>query len=710
MKRFWRIVMLLMAVVLAAIVSFNLTAVRAITGVPKVILISLDGANPDAVKNYLDSGILRSEGGFARLQRYGVTAKQNVTITPSVTAPGHIAIATGARAARNDIIANRFHLVVSRLIDSVSGFAAPIGGYQIATPPTVSSNTTAEPLWVKLLASGKKVATATWPGGDGVDIKEPTSGAILQPASLRTVTYTVPFGAFAGVGAQGFSLTRNDFSEAPAETVDRLNAAGRASFSPILQKTAPLETFAVQGITYTIQVAALDTTNDAIANYDTLVFFDTANGIKPGPFSLPATGPAYVKASDRTSSRFYLEGSAGKAGTAYYVSFIAPDLSTVRLARYAANSIPRNGIPAVLANVDDINANVGFWAPQPDFRIPERLSPGFANFPDLELEAMYEDQVQTFVDYQTNIGLRAISQNPDAALVMIYIEQPDGSGHQFTLTDPRQATDFTNPATIGSGQDRDKIRRYDLYRQVAYQTSDRAVKRIIDAVGSVKGVPRSNVIVVSDHGMAPFHTAVNLNNLLASSGIDTTKVRAYSTGPAVNVYINLQGRESGGTVNPTEYHLLQRQIFMAFRTLTDNNLTYNSSLERDKRIFDLVVKRPGPTGIGTNALIGQDSGDIFAILKPGYNFDGTQNPVVFRQGDAPSAAPVFSVPNFYGGHGYDSELPEMSAIFLAAGPNIRSGISLRRVRNIDVAPTILKILRVKPDETVQGRALNGIIR
>jgi hypothetical protein len=187
-------------------------------------------------------------------------------------------------------------------------------------------------------------------------------------------------------------------------------------------------------------------------------------------------------------------------------------------------------------------------------------------------------------------------------------------------------------------------------------------------------------------------------------------VRAYSTGPAVNVYINLQGRESGGTVNPAEYHLLQRQIFMAFRTLTDNNLTYNSSLERDKRIFDLVVKRPGPTGIGTNALIGQDSGDIFAILKPGYNFDGTQNPVVFRQGDAPSAAPVFSVPNFYGGHGYDSELPEMSAIFLAAGPNIRSGISLRRVRNIDVAPTILKILRVKPDETVQGRALNGIIR
>jgi hypothetical protein len=87
--------------------------------------------------------------------------------------------------------------------------------------------------------------------------------------------------------------------------------------------------------------------------------------------------------------------------------------------------------------VDDINKNVGFWAPQPDFRIPERLSPGFLSFPDLELEAIYEDQVRTFTDYQTRLGVHAIERNPNADLVMIYFEQPDGSGHQFTLTDRR---------------------------------------------------------------------------------------------------------------------------------------------------------------------------------------------------------------------------------------------------------------------------------
>ena len=254
-----------------------------------------------------------------------------------------------------------------------------------------------------------------------------------------------------------FFLTAADFSPAPATTTAQLTAAGKVSFSPVLQKTTSLVTFTVGGVQYNIQVAALDTTNDSLINYDTLVFFNTTQGIQPGPFQLPATGPAYVIGGSGQSQPFYLEGSSTRAGVAFYVTMLAPDLSTVRLAWSSANAIPRN--TAVLADVDDINAHVGFWAPQPDFRIPERLSPGFAAFPDVELEAIYQDQVRTFVDYQTRLALWAISRNPDADLVMVYIEQPDGSGHQFLLTDPRQPTDFTNPASIGAGQDQGKIAR-----------------------------------------------------------------------------------------------------------------------------------------------------------------------------------------------------------------------------------------------------------
>jgi predicted AlkP superfamily pyrophosphatase or phosphodiesterase len=710
MKRFLRIAIAAIAIFLVVTVAPQRVAAQGSPTPPKVIVISLDGANATTVEQYLQSGVLPADGGLALLKNQGATASQNLTIVPSVTAPGHIAIATGSTAARNDVTANRFHLIVSNINSTVSGFAAPIGGYQLGTPPAPTTNPTAEPMWVKLRAAGKKVATATWPGSDGVNILEPTSQALVQPVSSRTVDYTVPFGAFAGVGASGFTLVRADFIAAQDPIISQLTAAGRTSFSPILQKTTPLETFTVQGISYTIQVAALDTSNDGATNYDTLVFWDTTQGIQPGPFQLPATGPAYVKASDKTSGKFYLEGSSGKAGTAYYVTFLDPILANVRIARYGTNNIPRNVTSEVLANVDDINNAVGFWAPQPDFRIPERLSPGFTNFPDSELEAAYEDQVKTFVDYQSNVGLRAIAQNPGADLVMIYIEQPDGSGHQFTLTDSRQATTFTNPATIGSAQDLQKIARYNSYRQAAYQTADAAIKRIIDTVGTTNGVPNSNIIVVSDHGMAPFHTAINLTNLLNTSGFDSTKVRAYSTGPAANIYINLQGRESGGTVSSFDYSTLQQQIVTALNNFADGNRTYNRSLGKNTRIFDIVVKRPGTDGLGQNALIGQDSGDVFAILKPGYNFDGTQSPVVLRQGDPPSTTPVFSVPNFYGGHGYRSTLPEMSAVFLAAGPSIRTGVNLERVRNIDVAPTVFKILGVTPGATVEGRAIDAILR
>src|SRR5262249_47316636 len=376
----------------------------------------------DLIDQYLATGVLDPNSGLGYLRSHGIEAQQNLTVTPSLTAPGHIAIATGSNANNNDINSNTFHLLASPFNANASGLWAPIAGYHTQGPGE-PSEPTANPVWLNLRAAGKTVVAATFPGADGADIRAPglpATSPILQPASERTVDYTVPFGEFGGVGAQGFTLTAAAFSAAPALTVTQLNAAGHPSFSPVLQKTTPLETFSVGGVSYTIEVAALDTTNNGTVDYDTLVFFDDAHGIQPGPFTLPSTGPAYVKASDKQSGLFFLEGSARKVGTAFFVSALAPDLSTVHIARYSANDIPPNA--AVLGDVDDINTHVGFWAPQGDFRIPERLSPGFTGFADAELEAIYEDQVRTFVDYQTRVALRSLERNPSADLSMFYIE------------------------------------------------------------------------------------------------------------------------------------------------------------------------------------------------------------------------------------------------------------------------------------------------
>ena len=82
-----------------------------------------------------------------------------MTISPSLTAAGHIAIATGSTAAHNDVVANTFHLVASPFVSNVSGFAAPVGGYSI-DGPAESPIATSELVWIALREAGRKVAAA----------------------------------------------------------------------------------------------------------------------------------------------------------------------------------------------------------------------------------------------------------------------------------------------------------------------------------------------------------------------------------------------------------------------------------------------------------------------------------------------------------------------------------------------------------------------
>ncbi len=154
--------------VFAGLLTCLLLATAALAA-PKVIVISLDGATPWLVHQYLASGAISRTKGLGLLQSRGITALRNITVSPSLTAPGHIAIATGSTAAANDISANTFHLIASPFTSNLSGFAAPIGGY-LVDPASEDTAPTAEPIWVTLRHAGKTrayhrphAATATTP-------------------------------------------------------------------------------------------------------------------------------------------------------------------------------------------------------------------------------------------------------------------------------------------------------------------------------------------------------------------------------------------------------------------------------------------------------------------------------------------------------------------------------------------------------------------
>ena len=63
--------------------------------------------------------------------------------------------------------------------------------------------------------------------------------------------------------------------------------------------------------------------------------------------------------------------------------------------------------------------------------------------------------------------------------------------------------------------------------------------------------------------------------------------------------------------------------------------------------------------------------------------------------------------NYGGTHGYSSADPELDGIFIAQGAGIKRGVKLERVRNLDVAPTIARLLGVELPGA-DGRPMEGI--
>jgi predicted AlkP superfamily phosphohydrolase/phosphomutase len=97
--------------------------------------------------------------------------------------------------------------------------------------------------------------------------------------------------------------------------------------------------------------------------------------------------------------------------------------------------------------------------------------------------------------------------------------------------------------------------------------------------------PGDRLIIVSDHGFAPFRTAVNVNRWLIEQGylalrsgatqsaplfaeVDWSRTRAYALG-LNGLYINLSGREAHGIVAPDDVAALKQELIARLTALRD---------------------------------------------------------------------------------------------------------------------------------------------
>lgn len=213
--------------------------------------------------------------------------------------------------------------------------------------------------------------------------------------------------------------------------------------------------------------------------------------------------------------------------------------------------------------------------------------------------------------------------------------------------------------------------------------ADRLVGDLVKAVDDSGLRSRTTFFISTDHGFKKVTKIILPNVVLKKAGL------AQGLGPTINTcdaYSMTQGGMAFVYVtNPARKTELLPKLKEMF-----------SQTEGVNRVIDgndgHTLGMPTPE---ENA----GMGDLVLYPKPGYAF----------KNDASGDAVVTPSVNYGGTHGYFNGDPELDGIFIASGRGIKNGVVLERMANLDVAPTMARVMGLKLPNT-DGRVLEEILR
>ena len=213
--------------------------------------------------------------------------------------------------------------------------------------------------------------------------------------------------------------------------------------------------------------------------------------------------------------------------------------------------------------------------------------------------------------------------------------------------------------------------------------ADQRVRDILDAVENAGLRDRTTLVVVSDHGFKSATRSIRPNVALREQGL----LKAQGGKIECDAYVIPEGGTAMVYVtDPANRARLVPQLIETFRNLEG---------------VDRVIEPRDYAGLGfPDPATNPQMSDLVLAAKSGYAFAGAYdgNAVVDL---APGGSP--------GSHGYLATDPDMDAILLAWGYGIRPGVTLERIQNVDVAPTVAALLGLKMKGVV-GRELREILK
>jgi len=198
--------------------------------------------------------------------------------------------------------------------------------------------------------------------------------------------------------------------------------------------------------------------------------------------------------------------------------------------------------------------------------------------------------------------------------------------------------------------------------------------------------------VLEKFGLGRIRTAVSLrrqidivNAFLSFRDVDWSRTKAYSHGHIGRIFLNLKGREPNGIVEPgEEYNEVRNYIISELCELTDP--------ETGEKVVDQVFTKEeiyaGPEVA--------EAPDIVFLMKEmkyiaEYGSFGFHSDSLFGQ-------PILK----------DSGTHKPEGILIVSGVNVNRGKTLSDSRILDVAPTILYMMRIPVPSDMDGKVLTGI--
>ncbi|AJY74768.1 alkaline phosphatase family protein [Paenibacillus beijingensis] len=224
------------------------------------------------------------------------------------------------------------------------------------------------------------------------------------------------------------------------------------------------------------------------------------------------------------------------------------------------------------------------------------------------------------------------------------------------------------------------IRSKEAYWALEYV--DERIGEVLNALEHKGLLAKTNVFVMSDHGFINTSRTFYPNVLFKQKGwlkegnMEETRVIAVSNGGSGYVYV-LED-------DPAEKDRLMREVL---RALAESEGV--GRLFEPEEFPSLGLPAPGELDEHRPDFAFEAELDCFV------HFEQSGDEVIGRSA------------KFKGMHGYLPQHEELKAIFAAAGPSIRSGMTLPEIRIVDVAPTIARLLGTELDDP-DGHALDDI--